>query len=46
MIVQDPVPFPPHLVGTPAADLIEQLLQKNPEDRLTDFDAVFCKKII
>jgi len=37
MIVQDAVPYPEELVGTSAADLIDQLLQKDPNLRLTDF---------
>eukprot|EP01129_Flabellula_baltica_P009780 TRINITY_DN4054_c0_g1_i2.p1 TRINITY_DN4054_c0_g1~~TRINITY_DN4054_c0_g1_i2.p1 ORF type:complete len:486 (+),score=116.36 TRINITY_DN4054_c0_g1_i2:1185-2642(+) len=40
MIVQDEVPYPDFLIGTPVQDLIDRLLQKNPEDRLTDWDEI------
>jgi len=36
-IVQDDVTFPPEIDGSPASDLINLLLKKTPQERLTDF---------
>jgi len=39
-IVQEDIVMPPDLAGTPAANLIDKLLKKNPKERLTDFNEI------